>query len=192
MLTDQEFLNGIYSKAEALKQEETKRKSRKSIAPPLGSRLAIAAALCILAFFLLPASFRLLSLNSPPSASTALEEPNPASELRSAPMMALMPVLLEGTVTEAQEEDGLWTVSLMVNQVFQGEKMETVTFTCEADRGFRFNLGETGLFYLEEASGSFLLANGDYGKYEFIGEEEGERVYRASDGSTITSGLLKQ
>lgn len=188
MMTNQEFLNGIYAKAETAKRAEEQK-----IRPGAGKTIKILVpvmTICLIMIAAIPISLFSFKKTRAPEVPQGVESVA-LTERMALPVEPLF-LIVEGTVLSAEATDGVYLVDITIEEAYQGELSGKLSFIDKGGSGFTYEKGEKGLFYLVEEEAGYVLSNGDYGKYRYVKEENGEKLYEAKDGSQLSSGILRQ
>lgn len=215
MMTDKEFLSGIYMKAELVRAEENQKDlmDKRWKGGRVYKRLVPAMALCFLAVIAIPV-YQMVrrpaeeGANTPPIetdsggavAAPAANEPvqgeypKPNSRMVPMPFAAEPPALsaVHATVRSADIENGQWKVELEVIDTYQGSVSGDLIFKCDEAAGFQFKDGEEGLYYLEETQDGYVLSNGSRGRYLYSGTVDGTIEFEADDGTKISDADLRE
>lgn len=239
MKSDQEFINGIYEKANRYAELEQNSSSSPlaKIRAALSSRRFVpvmAPCLCALAIATVVLVSNGLNSFSPvqpednfgiqstnleqdPSKDRAINEPATSSfsiDLQVSKdqleiMKATSSLIITGKVTSLEQEGNDQVVTIEVGECFlgTGEKQVILRYNSQEvlvpETGLPFetffNLEEQILVFLgipdgQNATGNFVYQLGEYGrdsKLTYIGEEDGDSIYQAANGSKIGVSQLR-
>lgn len=218
MKNNQDFLKGVYQKAELLEKKE---KARKTAAPQFAvfsvARRAAVAAACLavtltsalfyessLPVMEIPDGYQNLQENIPMSISGYMTRMMPENKYVDSDLIVTGKVTnIAKSVYEEENQSIITMVTILPAEKYKGE-LETAKLTVSVVGGINpkdrtymdyeavFQRGEDVLLFLtKRPDGSYILFGGAEGKYTRR-EKEGSDFYSASDGSEISLTGLKE
>lgn len=206
MKTEQEFLEGIYKKAEYAKTEVHSKEKMES-SSFAWNRVIPVLSLCMVMIIAVPMGIRQWQKEHTTKKENIYKAklydyeevtnvPMVAKEQRNRAQMSEI-ILLYGTIDQVDYIEDQVNISLKVEEIYQGNALNNSQnisiYAASNDIWFGIEEHKTQILcYLITSETGYKLNHGDYSIYLYQKEENDEIIFTAKDGTTVSSAILCQ